>query len=114
MTSQNHFTLSFPLKLPADAKAMAVDLPPLMPELFQAADRIGTIHYSRFTILSEKTLLFLADFDGEFAHLMDDLARHAGSVFDLIFQHVEIRRQRRWPRIPMLLSNGRRNTWCMR
>jgi len=86
--SQNHFTLSFPLKSPADAKALAEQLPPLMPAVFQAADVIGTIHYSRFTVLSEKTLLFLGDFDGEFSQLMADLAKHAGPVFDAIFQHV--------------------------
>ncbi len=88
--SQNHFTLGFPLKSPADAKSLAEQLPPLMPALFEAADRIGTIHYSRFTILSDKTLLFLADFDGEFAELGADLAREAGPVFDLIFQHVNL------------------------
>jgi hypothetical protein len=87
--SQNHLTLSFPLKSPADAKAIAEELPPLMPGLFQAEDTIGTIHYSRFTVLSEKTLLFLADFDGEFSQLMADLARLAGPVFDAIFQHVD-------------------------
>ena len=86
--SQNHFTLSFPLKAPADAKALAEQLPPLMPGIFQAQDAIGTIHYSRFTILSEKTLLFLGDFDGEFSELMGELAKHAGPVFDAIFQHV--------------------------
>ena len=87
--SQNHFTLSFPLKSPADAKALAEQLPPLMPGLFEAQDTIGTIHYSRFTVLSEKTLLFLGDFDGEFGQLMADLAKHAGPVFDAIFQHVD-------------------------
>jgi len=86
--SQNHFTLSFPLKAPADAKALAERLPPLMPAIFQAQDAIGTIHYSRFTVLSDKTLLFLGDFDGEFSQLMADLAKHAGPVFDAIFQHV--------------------------
>jgi hypothetical protein len=88
VTSQNHFTLSFPLKSPADAKALAEHLPPSMPELFKAEDSIGTIHYSRFTLLSDKTLLFLGDFDGEFGQLMVDLARQAGPVFDGIFQHV--------------------------
>jgi hypothetical protein len=39
--------------------------------------------------LSEKTLLFLGDFDGEFDQLMTDVAEEAGPVFDLIFQHVE-------------------------
>jgi len=87
--SQNHFTLSFSLKSPEDAKVLAEQLSPLMPGLFQAADTIGTIHSSRFTILDEKTLLFLGDFDGEFGELMADLARHAGPVFDAIFLHVD-------------------------
>jgi len=87
--SQNHLTLSFPLKTPAEAPALAALLPPLMPELFQAADGIGRIHSSRFTVLDEKTLLFLGDFDGEFAELMADLAKAAGPVFDAIFEHVE-------------------------
>jgi hypothetical protein len=86
--SQNHFTISFPLKLSTDAKLLADEFPPLMPELFRANDKIGTVHYSRFTVLSEKTLLFLGDFDGEFDHLMIDLAQLAGPVFDAIFQHV--------------------------
>src|SRR5882672_11551867 len=87
--SQNHFTVSFPLKAPADAKALAEQLPPMMPALFQAADTIGTIHSSRFTILSEKTLLFLGDFDGEFGQLMAELAKTAGPVFDAILRHVD-------------------------
>jgi hypothetical protein len=86
--SQNHFTLGFPLKAPADAKAVAEQLPPLMPAIFQAQDAIGTVHYSRFTVLSEKTLLFLGDFDGEFSQLMAELAKRAGPLFDAIFQHV--------------------------
>jgi len=86
---QNHFTLSFPLKTPADAKALAEQLPPLMPSFFKAEDAIGTIHYSRFTLLSDKTLLFLGDFDGEFGQLMADLARTAGPVFEAILQHVD-------------------------
>jgi hypothetical protein len=87
--SQNHFALSFPLKSSTDAKALAEQLPPLMPAVFEAADAIATIHYSRFTVLSDKTLLFLGDFDGEFAELMANLATLAGPVFDAIFQQVE-------------------------
>jgi hypothetical protein len=88
VTNQNHFTLSFPLKSPVDAKALSEELPPMMPGLFQSEDAIGTVHYSRFTLLSDKTLLFLGDFDGEFSDLMADLAKHSGPVFDAIFQHV--------------------------
>jgi hypothetical protein len=86
--SHNHFTLHFPLKAPADANELASQLPPLMPALFEAEDKIGTIHYSRFTVLSEKTLLFLGDFDGEYGTLMADLAKSSGPLFDTIFQHV--------------------------
>ena len=86
--SQNHFTLSFPLKSPSEGKLLAEQLPAMMPDLFEATDKIGRVHYSRFTILSEKTLLFLADFDGEFDHLMSDLAKLSGPVFDAIFRHV--------------------------
>jgi hypothetical protein len=89
LMSQSHFTLSFPLKAPANTQALADQLSPLMPALFRAADTIGTIHYSRFTVLSEKTLLFLGDFDGEFTVLMDGLARLAGPVFDTVFRHVD-------------------------
>lgn len=89
MTNQSHFTLSFSLKPSADAKAVAEQLTSLMPELFQAEDCIDAMHYSCFTVLSEKTLLFLGDFDGEFSHLMAELARQAGPVFDAIFQHVD-------------------------
>src|SRR5437763_7967649 len=86
---QNHFTLSFPLKSPSDAKLLAEQLQPLMPELFRANDTIGTVHYSRFTVLSEKTLLFLGDFDGEIDRLMADLAKAAGPVFDAVLRHVD-------------------------
>jgi hypothetical protein len=87
--SHNHFTLSFPLRSPADAQAVAEQLSLLMPRLFQVEDAIGTIHYSRFTVLSEKTLLFLGDFDGEFGELMTELGKAAGPVFDAIFEHVD-------------------------
>jgi hypothetical protein len=86
--SHNHFTLHLPLKAPADANELASELPPLMPAFFEAEDKIGTIHYSRFTVLSEKTLLFLGDFDGEYGTLMADLAKSSGPLFDTIFQHV--------------------------
>jgi len=87
--SQNQFTLSFPLKTPADAQALAQQLPPLMPRLLRVLDTIGRIYSSRFTVLDETTLLFLGEFDGEFGELMADLAAHAGPLFDAIFLYVD-------------------------
>ncbi len=86
--SQSHLTLAFPFTSPADAGELPPKLTALMPDMLRAQDSIGTVHYSRFTVLSEKTLLFLADFDGQFEQLMLDLATHAGPVFDMIFAHV--------------------------
>jgi hypothetical protein len=86
---QSHLTITFPIKSPADAKALAEELPPLMPDFAKAQDTIGSVHYSRFLALDDKTLLFLADIDGDAEKLSGDLARSAGSVFDAIFKHVE-------------------------
>jgi hypothetical protein len=41
-----------------------------------------------FTVLSDRTLLFLADFDGDLGPLILDLAKRAGPVFDVIVKHV--------------------------
>ena len=79
--SHNHFTLGVPPKSPANTKAVAKQLPPLVPGLVRAQDYIGTVPYSRFAVPSDKTLLFLADFDGELAALMADLAKQAAPVF---------------------------------
>src|SRR3954453_9865345 len=87
--SQNHFTVKFPIKSSIDAEILGERLPSLMPHLFRANDTMGCVHYSRFTLLSKKTLLFLGDFDGDFEQLMSGLARHAGPVFDTIFRHVD-------------------------
>ena len=86
---QNHLTIAFPLKSPAGAKVLSEKLPSLMPDLAKAADAIGTVHYLQFVVLSEKTLLFLADFDGDFAPLLENLATRAGPVFDAALEQVE-------------------------
>jgi hypothetical protein len=105
--NQNHFTLAFPLRSPADARALAELLPPLMPAMFAANDAIGTIHYSRFAVLSDKTLLFLGDFDGEFGQLFADLARHSGGLFDAIFRHVDAA-----PPVPVAANAEAFTEWC--
>ena len=108
--SQNHFTLSFPLKSPADAKALAEQLPPLMPAMFKAEDAIGTIHYSRFTVLSDKTLLFLGDFDGEFGSAHGRSRQNTpGRCSTPSSSTWIIRRPLRSPITPTLSSNGPRS-----
>jgi len=87
--NQNHLTISFPLKSPTDGTALAQELLPLMPDFAKAQDAVGTVHYSRFVNIGGKSLLFLADIDGEVEELIGGLAKSAGPVFDAIFGHVE-------------------------
>jgi hypothetical protein len=86
---KSHLSITFPLKSSADAKAVPEELSPLMPALFQAEDNLGTVHYSRFVVLPDNTLCFIADIDGEADELIYGLAKSSGPVFDAIFKHVE-------------------------
>jgi len=85
---QSHLTFALPIKSLARRRALEHNLPTLALHLSKAADSIGTLHYFRFVVLSKKTLLFLADFDGEFEKLVQDLAQHAGPVFDAVLEYV--------------------------
>ncbi|HSY68034.1 MAG TPA: hypothetical protein VK813_05300 [Edaphobacter sp.] len=85
---QNHITINFPMKSPADGKAIKEELPPLMPDFAKVQDALGYVHYSRFLPWQDQSLLFLADIDGEVEKFYEDLAKSAGPVFDTIFKHV--------------------------
>jgi hypothetical protein len=85
---QDYLTLAFPMKSVEDAKTLAGKLAPLMPQMSRALDAMGTVHYSRFVALSDKTLLLLANFDGEFEPLFGEFAQRLGPLFDTIFAHV--------------------------
>ena len=112
--SQSHFTLSFPLKEPSDAKALADPLATMMPALFKAEDSIGTIHYSRFTVLSERTLLFLGDFDGDFGPLLTELAKRPDRCSTSSSSTSTIRRPPQSPTTWRLSSNGPPRIWSTR
>jgi hypothetical protein len=64
-------TITFPIKLPADAKAIAEELPPLMPDLPKRRMLSGLCITPRFLALSDETFLFLADIDGELENLAE-------------------------------------------
>ena len=63
--SQSHLVIDFPIKGPANAKALTEELPPLMPDLAKVQDDLGTVHFSRFMVEGDEKLLFLSDIDGE-------------------------------------------------
>ena len=87
--SQSILTIDFPIKGPANAKALTEELPPLMPDFAKTQDRIGTVHFSRFMVKGDQKLLFIADIDGEVDKHIGRLVEDAGPVFDTIFKHVD-------------------------
>ena len=86
---QSHLVIDFPIRGPANAKALPEELPPLMPELAKAQDDLGTVHFSRFMVEGDEKLLFISDIDGEVDQHIERLVESAGPVFDGIFEHVD-------------------------
>ena len=62
--TQDHLVIDFPIRGPANAKALAEELPPLMPDFAKLQDEFGTVHFSRFMVKGDDKLLFLSDVDG--------------------------------------------------
>ena len=87
--SQSHLVVDFPIKGPAIAKALPEELPPLMPDLAEAQDHLGTVHFSRFMVEGDEKLLFLSDIDDDTDEHIERLVESAGSVFDAIFTYVD-------------------------
>ena len=87
--SQSHLVIDFPIEAPANAKALAEELPALMPDFAKVQEDLGTVHFSRFMFEGDEKLLFLSDIDGESAPHIAQLVEHAGPVVAAILQHVE-------------------------
>jgi hypothetical protein len=86
--SQNHLTIDFPIKGPANARALTVELPPLMPDFARTQDQLGTVHFSRFIVKGDDKLLFVSDIDGAIDTHLARLVEHAAPVLDAIFTYV--------------------------
>ncbi len=86
---QSHLVIEFPINGPANAEALREELPPLMPDLAQAQDHLGTVHFSRFMVKGDEKLLFLSDIDGEVDEHIERLVDSAAPTFDAIFRHVD-------------------------
>ena len=87
--SQNHFTLSFPLKSPADAKAIAEQLPPLMPAMFKAAGRHRHDSLLALHGAEREDVAFPRRLRRRIRSAHGRSRQARGPVFDAIFQHVD-------------------------
>ena len=84
--TQDHLVLDFPINGPANAKALADELPPLMSDLAKVQDNLGTVHFSRFMIQGDEKLLFLSDIDGTAAQHVERLVESAAPVLKCDFR----------------------------
>ena len=55
--TQDHLVIDFPIRGPANAKALNDELPPLMPDFARVQDDLGNVHFSRFMIEGDENLL---------------------------------------------------------
>lgn len=85
---QSHLSVAFAARSAADADALAALLPGMMPAFFKAQDATGKVHFSRFVLLPDHVLVFIADIDGDGEDVLEALAKSSGAVFDAIFEHV--------------------------
>ena len=51
--SQSHLLIDFPIRAPGNARVLAEELPPLMPDFAKVQDDLGTVHFSRFMVEGE-------------------------------------------------------------
>ncbi|MEV5173360.1 hypothetical protein AB0L10_20250 [Streptomyces flaveolus] len=55
-----------------------------------ALSQVGTVHFARFAILDEETLLFASHFDGNAEAYLDDFYTFTqGESFDVVFRYCE-------------------------
>ena len=87
--SQSHLVIDFPIKAPANAKALTAELPALMPDFARTQDDLGTVHFSRFFVEGDEKLLFLSDIDGDGDPHIERLVESARPVLDAIFKHAD-------------------------
>ena len=86
--SQSHLTIDFPIRGPANARALTEELPPLMPDFARTQDQLGYRALLPFHGQGRPKLLFLSDIDGAIDTHLARLVEHASPVLDAIFKHV--------------------------
>ena len=104
--SQSHLMIDFPIRGPANAKALTEELPPLMPDLAKVQDDLGTVHFSRFMVEGDEKLLFLSDIDGKVRSMLSGWWRVPARCLTPFLTTWMTLRRRRWIVTVRRLSHG--------
>ena len=87
--NHSHITLVLPMISPGDGEQVRVKLKAVMPDIYRAADEMGTIHYLRAFELNVLRFVLLAEYDGDFDAALADFAKYFGPSFDAVMPHVK-------------------------
>ena len=87
-TNQSHITLVLRMISPGDGEQVRDKLKAVMPDMYRAADEMGTIHYFRAFELDVRRFVLLAEYDGELDTALADFAKYFGPSFDAVMPHV--------------------------
>lgn len=86
--NQGFITLKLEMKTPGDSDIFQKKLKSVLPELYPAAELMGTIHYFRFIQQTIKVFLLILEHDGEQEPFLIELAKYFGPSLDELMIHV--------------------------
>lgn len=64
-------------------------LPPHKNPVVIALNKIGTVHFARFTFLGNNQVAVITTYDGDFDWYINEFTDHIGDVFNDLLTHVE-------------------------
>ena len=92
---QNPLTAVLTAKSPEDYTALQQlverlqSLPPHENPVTVALNRIGTVHFARFTFLGNNQVAVITTYDGDFERYINEFTDNIGDVFNALLAHVE-------------------------
>jgi hypothetical protein len=86
--NQSPLTLVLRTKSPQYLATASQQIGAALPKFYAAADAMGTVHFARFVPMGTTALVLIAEYDGEFNKLIQDIATHMGPTLDQLFENV--------------------------
>lgn len=86
--NQSPLALVLPTKSPQHLAAASQLITNALPQFYGAADAMGTLHFARFVPMGTTALVLIAEYDGTFNKLIQDLATRIGPTLDQLFENV--------------------------
>jgi hypothetical protein len=86
--NQSPLTLVLPTKSPQHLAAASQLITSALPQFYGALDTMSTVHFARFVPMGTTALVFIAEYDGEYNKLIQDLTTRLGGTLDQLLENV--------------------------